>query len=403
MTWRDNLQPASFRGVPFFVDDADTGGGRRVAVHEYIDAPDGTGRTTPFPEDLGTAAKTYSIRGYVLGAEYMAARDALFDALNTRGPGKLVHPFLGALDVQGQLASFSETMAEGGKATFTMNFVEAGRQQFPTSAVDRLFNVDAAAYGVAGAAITDFLDKFKVDGLPEFVRDVARADMASISKTLIGIDMPGAAKDLLSEYVQAANSLITNADRLLSEPGTMAGQITGLIQQLRGIMDSSGNGEQASAFNSITKFTSTTKPITTTPSQAQAYTNGQAFVNLVRDTAISEQASAAIRGEYESYDEAVEARDTTLTQIDAQADTAADAVYVAYQALRSQVVTALPEDGEDLPRLSTIRLPESEPAVVLAYGLYDDTSRDGEIVSRNQIRHPGFVPSNRDLQVLSNG
>jgi hypothetical protein len=33
-----------------------------------------------------------------------------------------------------------------------------------------------------------------------------------------------------------------------------------------------------------------------------------------------------------------------------------------------------------------------EPAVVLAARIYDDASRAGEIVQRNNIAHPGFVP-----------
>lgn len=402
MAWRDNLQPASFRGIPFYVESADTAGGRRTQVHEYMDAPDGKG-VKPFPEDLGAATLTFTIEGYVLGQDYMDARDALFDALNAKGPGQLIHPYKGTLDVQVQGVSYREERERGGYAKFSMSFVESGRREYPTADIDRIAGVDGSALGVRGAAITAFLDKFKVDGLPEFVRTVARADIASISKMLLGVNLPGAATDLLSDYVKAANSLVVNADRLLAEPSALANQVTGLIGQLRGLMASSGTGENPTVFKPLTSFTTTAQSNFTTPSEAQASTNGQVFEDLVRDTAIAEHASAAVRGTYESYDEAVNTRDETLAQIDAQAETSADEVYTAYQTLRAQVVTALPEDAEDLPRLSTIQIPESTPAVVLAYGLYDDTSRDAEIVSRNRIRHPGFVPSNRALQVLSDG
>lgn len=44
--WRDRLRDASFRGVPFSVDDDDASFGRRVQLHEYPK------RDKPYTEDL---------------------------------------------------------------------------------------------------------------------------------------------------------------------------------------------------------------------------------------------------------------------------------------------------------------------------------------------------------------
>lgn len=38
MAWQDDLQPASWRGVPFYVETASTRGGRNTAVHAYCRA-----------------------------------------------------------------------------------------------------------------------------------------------------------------------------------------------------------------------------------------------------------------------------------------------------------------------------------------------------------------------------
>lgn len=402
MAWYDNLQPASFRGIPFKLDNVEVGIGRRQQTHEYIDAPDGSGKAKAYAEDLGPATQTFQVRGYVVGPDYMTARDALIKALNERGPGQLVHPFRGVIDVQAGECSYSEDNRQGGFASFTMSFTEAGRKQYPTVSIDKLFGVDNAALGVAGATIKNFTDTFKTLQLPEFVRDIASADVGKFSTMLLGFDFPGASLDLVSGFIRDANYLQVNAYRLIRDPADLANRITGLIQQIRGIMGS-GTGEKSTTFDPLTKYTSTAPANTSTPSQAQAVTNGDAITDLIRDTAIAEQSSSAVRGVYESYDEAVEVRDDTLAQIDAQAETATDDVYVAFQELRAQVVNALPVEEENLPRLATVRLAETQPAIVLAYDLYDDTSRDTEIVGRNHIPHPGFLPSNRDLQVLSNG
>lgn len=74
------------------------------------------------------------------------------------------------------------------------------------------------------------------------------------------------------------------------------------------------------------------------------------------------------------------------------------------QALRNTkevVVEYIREIILELPRMRTIQLPEKMPSLVLAYDLYEDLSRADEIESRNKIPYPAFVPSGKDLKVLS--
>ncbi len=48
--------------------------------------------------------------------------------------------------------------------------------------------------------------------------------------------------------------------------------------------------------------------------------------------------------------------------------------------------------ARDSARLTTLTPHEVTPALVVAYDYYEDATRDADIVARNQIRHPGFVP-----------
>ncbi|MNJ70394.1 hypothetical protein D3C77_668450 [compost metagenome] len=43
-------------------------------------------------------------------------------------------------------------------------------------------------------------------------------------------------------------------------------------------------------------------------------------------------------------------------------------------------------------RLVDVTPEQSLPALVLAYRRFGDATRAGEVVQRNRIRHPGFVP-----------
>ena len=93
MTWKDRLQDASFRGVPFKVEEESAGTGRRVETHEYPN------RDKPYTEDLGKVTFRPSITAYVVGDDCFDQRDRLIDALNKPGPGTLVHPTYGELKV----------------------------------------------------------------------------------------------------------------------------------------------------------------------------------------------------------------------------------------------------------------------------------------------------------------
>ncbi len=64
--WRDRLQDASFRGVPFKVEEESAGTGRRVETHEYPN------RDKPYTEDLGKITFRPSITAYVVGDDCFA-------------------------------------------------------------------------------------------------------------------------------------------------------------------------------------------------------------------------------------------------------------------------------------------------------------------------------------------
>ncbi|MBA1998636.1 DNA circularization protein, partial [Escherichia coli] len=128
MTWKDRLQDASFRGVPFKVEEESAGTGRRVETHEYPN------RDKPYTEDLGKITFRPSITAYVVGDDCFDQRDRLIDALNKPGPGTLVHPTYGELKVcvDGEVR-VSTSKSEGRIVRFDLKFVEAGELSYPTS------------------------------------------------------------------------------------------------------------------------------------------------------------------------------------------------------------------------------------------------------------------------------
>ncbi len=57
--------------------------------------------------------------------------------------------------------------------------------------------------------------------------------------------------------------------------------------------------------------------------------------------------------------------------------------------------------GADLARIVSSTPARTEPALLIAHRLYGDASRADEIIARNKIAHPLFVPGGTPLEVLS--
>jgi prophage DNA circulation protein len=94
-----------------------------------------------------------------------------------------------------------------------------------------------------------------------------------------------------------------------------------------------------------------------------------------------------------SYANMLEVRDTLLSAIDEEMLVADDTVYVALQEARAAVWTDMTTRARDSSRIKSLTPKQIQPALVLAYDQYGDASRDAEIITRNNIRHPGFVPA----------
>lgn len=146
MSWRSRLRQASFRGVPFHVEDVAGESGRRLVVHEFPK------RDTPYAEDMGRAARRYTVHGYVIGANFDIGRTALVAVCEMDGPGLLVHPSLGEVMVRCEFIGHVERRTEGGFAQIDMVFVEAGGAAGPSAIISAGAAVLSAATGLAQAA-----------------------------------------------------------------------------------------------------------------------------------------------------------------------------------------------------------------------------------------------------------
>lgn len=161
--WRASLRQASFRGVPFFVQQNSKRSGRRTAPHAFPK------NNTPYSEDMGRRAYQIMVTGYIIGPHYFSGtyqtdRDNIENALEDsagQGPGTLIMPLRG---VWGQTTNLftcpNYTTVEreiwGGYAEIEMLFLEYGTPGLSAPTVNASTAVSSASSTAADTAVGNF-------------------------------------------------------------------------------------------------------------------------------------------------------------------------------------------------------------------------------------------------------
>lgn len=395
-TWRDSLGPASFRGVPFYVDVSERTGGRRVVKHDY------PFRDQPFVEDMGRKARTFPIEGFVLGDSYLMARDALLDALEQEGSGELVHPYYGTRRVIPLEFRVREGRdVGGGVAKFAIEFGETDAQSLqPTAIPDAVAKAKTSADAARSAAGDAFLARYKVARQPQWAMAALSGVVQSASAALSSAILP-VTDDLqrLASAKRTLDGLTANALTLVRAPADLVGTLVGFFETMDSVPLT------RAVLNSVLRaygFSPGIRPTGHTPARVQQGLNFDALQQYLQTLAAVQAARLALDLTYDSYEDALAARDEILTVLDEQTAKAGDE-YTSLAQLRADLALAVPGADGDLPRLLKYMPPLTLPSLVLAHRLYGDVSMEADLLARNKVQHPGFVLGGRDLEVLSDG
>jgi prophage DNA circulation protein len=155
MAWQDDLQPASWKGVSFFVDMASDRAGRFTATHAFPFRS----ASSVWVEDLGLGAYPRRITGFLVGSDVAAQRDEMWAAMESEGQGELVHPSLGSLTgsiIDG--CEFTVRKDKGGYIEIGFVFVENDESAlFPENTDDTQSGVQDSSLTAQGAVASDYI------------------------------------------------------------------------------------------------------------------------------------------------------------------------------------------------------------------------------------------------------
>ena len=399
MPLADQLFPASFRGVPFDVRTSDVQVGRRVQAFEYPQ------RDKPFIEDLGRSARLVEVEAVIVGSDFIPRMNRLIAAMEAKGAGTLVHPFLGEMTVTPQSTTRVSYDTNGlGVATATLSFIESGEYEFPGTATDATDAIQSASVSLSDAAASSFADTFSIDGLDDYgVNAVVSGAQDFLANTSLqtffqNTGLADQAAELagnISAYVYDGAKMVSAAVNLFSlggKLGTTAGWsgIANQLAHLTGLGFCHRVGFASPVLLAVDSINNAAGAVQRLFRQCMI----SGMVNAASMVGTDEDAEPGSAIKVAAYDELMATLDGVLGAIDAEAEAGADdEVFLALENARSAVWDGVKARAERRARLVDFTPPEVMPALVVAYDYYADATRDGEIVERNNVRHAGFVPS----------
>lgn len=433
-----DLRKASWRGVPFGMDQSAGRYGRRLARHDY------PYRDVVWLEDQGKLPREFRIVGFLIsdslvygGGDVAGQIKRLERAAETKGPGTLVHPTRGRITVTLEDLVIIERTEDGvgSYAEVQFSFIQSGEQLFP-AVLSSLSSLVRSAAGLADAAgIGDFVSKVAgplaggldaaesiattagewigkvtslardATGLYGTLSQLGGADFGRYFNGrnvgfLVGLTSVYAGADSVAELIGLGSS---RRSAVLSAAAAVDGAVSGL-----GVDATPADVGAAAQAVVAALAEATANPgdgvrilaelATFAPATARASTPaGVATSDLFQRATAAALARVAATYAPSSANDAHAVRGIVLAAVDAAIEragaTAADEVFTTFRGVRKAVVDDLGARGGALTRLVDVRLARPLPALVVAQQRYRDAAREAELVTQADPPHPLFMPT----------
>lgn len=445
MSWKEHLQPASYRGVPFQVESHTITGGRRIKETERY-------QQRTITADMGPILPKFSITAYVIQStdndfDYFNARDKLIDVLQNTpkkqtdqdskyNVGVLVHPYYGKRRVHPADYSIKESYSEGGIARFDINFMLEEDELFPGKITEPSSKMDATGLKAVQYAMDNFFTTMNnnlafVEGLGN---DAVYA-MAKIQQALNNVN--NVVKSSLATAGRVVQAAIDTMTSVLNEPCALFNTVQSAAESfgyLAGMMGTTVQGGVVGGCSGTTRGQQVVLNGTTIPESLGAslvlqmitaqdfdetdLENGSAtqednrtlLINVIKLLLLAYCAKIFVRVNFSSrqqlyayLEKLLDALDAFLVRLGSQTDLDVTDIYLGAESIRAELASLMLNKVETLQNEITYTAGNTGISTLeLAYALYEDTDRCSEIFDKNKItiKHPGFVPGNTDISVL---
>lgn len=376
-----DLRPAKFRGIECAARDLGLKAGRRK-VRDTVPGRDGE-----VSEDLGRAAREYSIQFVCTGEDWKDTYNALIDAVEDPTPAEFQHPD-GTITQVTPDGTFDFSIVSVGEATVSATLIEE-------TDANRVEAEDDAAAATVEAA--DENDLISADRLAEIFAAGAAAEQ-SVNDVADGIqDVINKGKKIAAQITLKINQIKGNISQIIQGPANVAQYFTDLYQSISdwSVLSTALGRYHTTEIERTADYASVTDP------DAQGVVRNTHELNLhCMNCIVSQMSRIANEVPYTSFDDAQTAVNAVAAYIDSTAPYLNARQLAAIGDLQAQLVTSVLATSQQMPRLKDFTPWTVMSADEIAQYLYQDGTRAAEIVARNNIQHPGFIGPDQTLKVL---
>ena len=371
--------PASYNGVFFECIIAGSEHGRRGVTGEFP-----FGEQTAY-QDLGIKARKFSITGRFKGPDCIAQTSALIAAVETPGPGELIHPTRGALNVAAVTIKVKDDLLQGaGETNFDIDFIDAG--QGGLVGLGLLSFIPAIA-GIIDSVSSSLQNNYVPEQLPFYNQAPVQQTVQAALVTLANAFYQAIPQDSPPPVYQAYSQILSSA----SNPDTWATEpaIEGTIKFNFAAID-------AYAASPTVQY-QTMKNIANTFAQT-ATTSGlggdceEALFSSLRILCAAYMLRSATQIVVKTLQEALDNLDAISTIITEELANAVatgnDELYIALISFQAMALKAMTQYAYMLPPVLSYNFKGGVPSLVAAHEIYGDCHQFQQLEDRNPLNFP---------------
>lgn len=381
----------SYAGVPFFVEEAETSGGREIV-------------STPLPfsdthvnEDVGKKVRSFPIKFYLVGADCESKRESLEEAFNKEGAFELVHPHYGRFNARCSAYSLSFKKDEqeyiAGEATFVP---EQNPKETANSVEDLRGTAIAKADAVLDSSQFVFVDEFNIAGKAKSIVD----SVAGFTTRLL--DMVEEARNSVrsvSQFVNTVSQIRENVSLLLMTPADFAARFQDILTLSADVVT------REDAANAYAEESLSIMKSVLSKSKASAYAAADELSSVVNKlvlmTSAAMVAKSVVDCRFSSAEDARKMQDD-VSDVFALAVESVDSVddYVSLMDMQATALKYLRNEMSNLAVVVEYPMNGTRDILSICYDCYGDIDRVDDILERNGVCDPMII-TQRNLRVLS--
>ena len=367
--WTKAFRRAAFRGIGFETEAEDAAGARRLSISPIAYAE------TSVIEDMGREPREVTLTAYVAGDAADRRAIEFAAALDAPGAALLVLPMLGSLSARVRDWRLSRDLYRAGYVAFDVTFVEAGLGTAPfgpvagAGPIASLMATGAAILGEALALALRRQPGSSAAGETQ-AATASAGRLAGVVTAASAGGVPAAAVAEVSAAMALAAAHVTTDPQAFAAAAVAGWRLTAL------------HGAASTTAAAI---------------RGELASEPEGVAGLVNSAAMAAALSvAAVRGDYPARHDAGRARAALAASvgpvIEASGQLGAD-TFGWLSAVTGDAALVLSRTAASRAPLVRVETAISLSSVRAAYELYGDANRAGELVERNRVATPAFMPA----------